>query len=108
MTAPTRAPVPDDLAKRAQNLKASAYFLDVTLAGACRIEAGDWLASDHPTHTHAFAFLVEFGREHGFLHRGQFGIAAFFERDGKRRLKSLYICHSMSFGCCCDRRAEGP
>jgi ferredoxin len=58
-----RAPVPDDLAKRAQNLKASAYFLDVTLAGACRIEPGDWLAGDHPAHTHAFVFLIEFGRE---------------------------------------------
>jgi hypothetical protein len=58
-----RAPVPDDVLKRAQNLKASAYFLDVTLAGTCRIETGDWIAKDHPAHTHAFVFLIEFGRE---------------------------------------------
>jgi len=58
-----RAPVPDDPGKRAQNLRASAYFLDVTLAGACRIEEGDWLAKAHPAHTHAFVFLIEFGRE---------------------------------------------
>ncbi len=58
-----RAPVPDDPVRRAQNLKASAYFLDVTLAGTCRIEAGDWLAREHPAHTHAFVFLIEFGRE---------------------------------------------
>jgi len=58
-----RAPVPDDLQRRAQNLKASAYFLDVTLAGACLVEPGDWTAKDHPAHTHAFVFLIEFGRE---------------------------------------------
>jgi epoxyqueuosine reductase QueG len=61
--APARAPVPDDPVKRAQNLRASAYFLDVTLAGTCRIEAGDWTAREHPAHTHAFLFLIEFGRE---------------------------------------------
>jgi len=59
----TRAPVPDDLRRRAQNLKASAYFLDVTLAGACRIGGEDWIAKAHPAHTHAFVFLIEFGRE---------------------------------------------
>jgi ferredoxin len=61
--APARAPVPEDRVKRAQNLKACAYFLDATLAGACRIEPADWLAGEHPAHTHAFVFLVEFGRE---------------------------------------------
>jgi ferredoxin len=58
-----RAPVPEDFVKRAQNLKASAYFLDVTLAGTCRIEASDWSARNHPAHTHAFVFLIEFGRQ---------------------------------------------
>lgn len=60
-----RAPVPDDPLVRARNLKASAYFLDATLAGVCRIEAGDWSKDEHPAHTHAFVFLVEFGREPG-------------------------------------------
>ncbi|MDH5577554.1 MAG: Fe-S protein, partial [Betaproteobacteria bacterium] len=59
----TRAPVPDDPVRRAQNLKASAYFLDVTLAGTCRIDPADWTAPAHKTHTHAFVFLIEFGRE---------------------------------------------
>jgi ferredoxin len=58
-----RAPVPDDLEKRTQNLKASAYFLDVTLAGTCLVDGADWVARDHPAHQHAFVFLVEFGRE---------------------------------------------
>ena len=61
--APARAPVPEDPVARAKNLKASAYFLDATLAGVCRIRDEDWLAKDHPAHTHAFVFLVEFGRE---------------------------------------------
>jgi ferredoxin len=61
--APKRAPVPGDPLTRARNLKASAYFLDATLAGACRIEPSDWLALEHPAHTYAFVFMVEFGRE---------------------------------------------
>jgi ferredoxin len=61
--APKRAPVPGDALARARNLKASAYFLDATLAGVCRIEDRDWTADPRPAHTHAFVFLVEFGRE---------------------------------------------
>lgn len=69
-----RAPVPDDLLERAKNLKASAFFLDATIAGVCELETGDWLTPDESgdavlqsraagRHTHAFVFLVEFGRE---------------------------------------------
>ncbi|MGH8691181.1 MAG: Fe-S protein, partial [Burkholderiales bacterium] len=61
--APKRAPVPGDPLTRARNLKASAYFLDATLAGVCKIESSDWTAAEHAKHTHAFVFLVEFGRE---------------------------------------------
>ena len=62
--APARAPVPDDRAARARNLKASAYFLDATLAGTCDLAPGDW-KSDRPppSHSHALVFLVEFERE---------------------------------------------
>ena len=64
--APARAPVPDDLLTRSRNLKASAYFLDATLAGVCTIAPQDWLGAvhtPHPPHTHAFVLLVEFTRE---------------------------------------------
>ena len=61
--ATARAPVPDDLVARARNLKASAYFLDATLAGSCELQSQDWLDADHPPHSHAFVFLVEFSRE---------------------------------------------
>ncbi len=61
--APKRAPVPDDPLTRARNMKASAYFLDATLAGVCRIEPLDWEVAEHPAHTHAFVFVIEFGRE---------------------------------------------
>ena len=61
--APAPAPVPEDPLTRARNLKASAYFLDATLCGVCRIESSDWNAVEHPAHTHAFVFLIEFGRE---------------------------------------------
>lgn len=62
--APARAPVPDDLAARSNNLKASAYFLDATLAGVCALApAQGHGAGAPPGHTHALVFLVEFGRE---------------------------------------------
>ncbi len=61
--AKARAPVPDEPLVRARNLKASAYFLDVTLAGVCRIDPSDWTGGEHPAHSHAFVFLIEFGRE---------------------------------------------
>ena len=61
--AAARAPVPDDPLMRARNLKASAYFLDATLAGICALEESDWTDPGHPAHTHAFVFLIEFGRE---------------------------------------------
>ncbi|MEO7402798.1 MAG: Fe-S protein, partial [Burkholderiales bacterium] len=59
----SRAPVPDDPYLRACNLKATAHFLDSTIAGVCSIAASDWLGEESPTHTYAFVFLIEFGRE---------------------------------------------
>ena len=61
--APVRAPVPADPLVRANNLKASAYFLDAVLAGCCTLEPDDWIAGAPPAHTHALVFAVEFGRE---------------------------------------------
>ena len=59
----TPAPIPDDPRGRADNLKAAAYFLDVAQAATCAIPGEAWLPGDHPAHTHALVFLVEFGRE---------------------------------------------
>jgi reductive dehalogenase len=61
--APAHAPIPDDPALRAANLKASAYFLDAVIAGCCRLEARDWIGEALPGHTHALVFAIEFGRE---------------------------------------------
>ncbi|SEB86845.1 reductive dehalogenase [Rhizobiales bacterium GAS188] len=61
--APGRAPVPEDPQTRSDNLKASAYFLDATIAGCCRIESGDWLAADHPGHGYALVIAVAFARQ---------------------------------------------
>ena len=59
------APVPDDLQARADNLKATACFLDATLAGICALAPGDLTDGDGPcgSHTHALVFLVEFSRD---------------------------------------------
>lgn len=43
--AAARAPVPDDLVKRAENPKAAAYFLDATMVGCCVIKREDWIVA---------------------------------------------------------------
>jgi hypothetical protein len=45
--APKSAPIPDDLERRAENLKASAYFLDATLAGCCLLGETDWFGKSN-------------------------------------------------------------
>jgi reductive dehalogenase len=58
--APKPAPVPDDLARRAADIKGAAYFLDAAQAGICRIPANAWFAgTDHPTHEFAVLIMVE-------------------------------------------------
>ncbi|MEO7403283.1 MAG: Fe-S protein, partial [Burkholderiales bacterium] len=61
--APAQAPIPDDPALRANNLKASAYFLDAAIAGVCELTAADMCDGAAPSHRHAFVYIVEFGRE---------------------------------------------
>ncbi len=71
--APAKAPVPDDLARRAVDLKGAAYFMDASQVGICRIPDNAWLAGaeraphdhaphDHAPHDHAVVILVEHGR----------------------------------------------
>ncbi len=62
--APAKAPVPEIPEVRANNLKAAAYFLDATIAGCCTLRPQDLAAAPGAAgHTHAFVFLIEFGRE---------------------------------------------
>lgn len=61
--APQRGQVPADLEARANNLKASAYFLAATSAGVCEIDPSDWTTAPAGELTHALVFLLEFGPE---------------------------------------------
>ncbi len=61
--APQQAPVPDDRARRAADIKGAAYFLDATQVGIARMPDNGWLAGgDHPTHGFAVVILVERAR----------------------------------------------
>lgn len=60
--AKARAPVPSDPERRAENLKASAYFLDAAQVACCRILQSDLCGADSGL-SHALVFLVEFARE---------------------------------------------
>jgi len=61
--APKRAPLPDDLARRAADIKGAAYFLDAAQVGICRMPPNAWLAGcDRPAHDVAIVLLVEHTR----------------------------------------------
>ena len=61
--APATAPVPDDLERRAADLKGGSYFLDASGAGICRIVPNAWLTgTDAPAHGFALVIAVEHPR----------------------------------------------
>ena len=60
--APARAPVPDDPAARAANVKAAAYYLDASLVGVAALGPEAWTGPPAP-HTHAVVIAVEYARE---------------------------------------------
>lgn len=58
--APARAPVPDDLSRRAVDIKGAAYFLDAAQVGICRLPATAWHAgAERRPHDFAVVILVE-------------------------------------------------
>ena len=58
-----RAPLPDDLERRAVDAKGAAYFMDASQVGICRIPENAWLEGATPeAHDHAVVLLVEDGR----------------------------------------------
>ena len=61
--APALAPLPDDLGRRAADIKGGAYFLNASQVGICRIPALAWLKEATPlAHEFAVVVLVEHGR----------------------------------------------
>ena len=60
---PSLAPVPDDLYRRAVDIKGAGYFLDVANIGICKIPKNGWLSDDEkPKHTHAIVIVQAHGR----------------------------------------------
>jgi len=58
-----QAPVPDDLARRAVDIKGAAYFLDAAQVGICRMPENAWIdGGDHPAHDFAVVILVDHPR----------------------------------------------
>ncbi len=60
ITAPERAPVPDDLDRRTMDIKGCAYFMDADQVGIADIPPNAWLiGTDNPRHDHGITILVE-------------------------------------------------
>ena len=60
---PSPAPVPDDLHRRAVDIKGAGYFLDVANIGICEIPKNGWVSGDEkPKHTHAIVIVQSHGR----------------------------------------------
>ncbi|MCW5773298.1 MAG: hypothetical protein KIT16_16780, partial [Rhodospirillaceae bacterium] len=61
--APQQAPVPDDLDRRAVDIKGLGYFMNASQMGICRIPARAWCAgAAADPHAYAVVVLVEYGR----------------------------------------------
>lgn len=56
-----KAPLPESLERRAQDLKGAGYFLDASMIGLCKLPENAWVKEGvhHPSHTHALVVLVE-------------------------------------------------
>ena len=60
---PPRGPVPDDLDRRAQDVKGSVYFLDTDQCGICELPESAWYEGTEPLgHSHAVVILIAHGR----------------------------------------------
>ncbi|HSM19205.1 MAG TPA: Fe-S protein, partial [Hyphomicrobiales bacterium] len=60
---PQAAPVPDDLERRAVDIKGYAYFMNASQVGICRIPDNAWCSGiARPQHDHAVVILVAHGR----------------------------------------------
>ena len=57
-----RAPVPDDLERRAADIKGSAYFLNAAGVGICRVPELAWRQGRQVGHEFAVVLLIEQGR----------------------------------------------
>jgi ferredoxin len=64
--APARAPLPEDLGRRAVDIKGACYFMNASQVGICRIPANAWRLGAVPdTHEFAVVLLLEHGRVPG-------------------------------------------
>lgn len=62
-TARARAPVPDDVERRAADIKGAAYFMDASAVGISAIPDSAWLAGvQRPAHRFAVVLLIEHPR----------------------------------------------
>ncbi len=58
-----QAPVPDDLRRRAEDIKGGAYFMDMSQVGICKIPENAWLDGvERSAHDHAVVLLQEHPR----------------------------------------------
>lgn len=53
-----KAPITEDGQARADNLKASCYFIDASMAGICRIPGDAWMSKSDETASHKYALVI--------------------------------------------------
>lgn len=60
---PEKAPVPDDLGRRSQDVKGAGYFLDASQVGICKLPDNAWYDGVAPlNHDHAVVIMIAHGR----------------------------------------------
>ncbi|MCP5366688.1 MAG: Fe-S protein [Hyphomicrobiales bacterium] len=87
------APVPADPARRAQDIKGGAYFLNAAQVGICAIPDSAWFdgaAADGATH--AVVILVEHGRVPEAGNPARDWVAPAVEETGRMRAAEIAVC----------------
>ena len=91
--APAKAPLPDDLARRAADIKGGAYFMDASQVGICAMLESSWLAGVPPLdHAYAVTILVERPQEISDNPAAAGWLAASMETVADLRAAEIAIC----------------
>ena len=91
--ADSRAPVPDDPARRAVDIKGGAYFIDAAQVGICEVPPSAWApARLRAGHGHAVVLMVEHGRVPEFGNPSHGWIAPATVAIAEMRAAEIAVC----------------
>ena len=107
-----QAPLPDDLARRAADVKGCAYFMNASQVGICAVPDHAWyLSAAKEAHARAVVVLVEYGRVPERDNLAHEWIAPAEREAAELRAAEIAVClarhiRAMGFAACADLPGE--